>query len=208
MKVLIATTNKGKIREFNSLLEGLDIEVIGLGECGVTPVPSIEEDGQTYAENTLKKAKTMHQLTGLPVIADDSGLEVDSLHGRPGIFSARFAGPGASDDDNNRKLLALLGQTPNRKARFRAAVVLVDNGVEEVFTGAIEGTIAHHPAGSEGFGYDPVFIPEGYAQTFAEIGTHIKNKISHRARAMEKLKNYFSSVLHPRLTARIPGLTR
>jgi XTP/dITP diphosphohydrolase len=193
LKVLIATTNKGKIQEFNYLLEGLDIEVIGLAEYGT--VPSVEEDGQTYAENALKKARTMHQLTGLPVIADDSGLEVDSLQGRPGIFSARFAGPDASDEDNNRKLLALLGQTPNRQARFMAAVVFVDNGVEEVFTGTIEGTIAHHPAGSEGFGYDPVFIPEGYAQTFAEIGTHIKNKISHRAKAMEKLKNYLSSVL-------------
>jgi len=193
LKVLIATKNKGKILEFNSLLKDLDIEVIGLDQCGVN-VPSIDEDGQTYEENALKKARTMHQLTGLAVIADDSGLEVDSLQARPGIFSARFAGTLASDKENNQKLLTLLEGSPDRKARFKAAIVLVDNGIEKVFTGTIRGTIAAHSSGSEGFGYDPVFIPEGYTQTFAEIGIHIKNKISHRARAMEKLKNYLCTI--------------
>lgn len=192
MKILIASTNKGKIREFYSLLKDLDIEVIGLDQCKIE-IPSVEEDGQTYEENALNKAKTMHRLTGLMTIADDSGLEVDSLQGAPGIFSARFAGSQATDKENNQKLLTLLDGKNNRKARFKAAIVLVGHGIEEVFIGTIDGKIAIKPAGNEGFGYDPLFIPEGYEKTFAEIGQFLKNKISHRAIAMEKLKKYFIS---------------
>ena len=190
MKVLIATTNKGKVREFYCLLKNLDIEVIGLDQCGIE-IPSIEENGQTYEENALIKAMTMHRLTGLMTIADDSGLEVDCLQGAPGIFSARFAGPQALDEENNQKLLRLLEDKKNRKARFKTAIVLVGNEVQQVFIGTIDGNIAIKPAGNEGFGYDPLFIPEGYDKTFAEIGQDTKNRISHRARAMEKLKNYF-----------------
>lgn len=193
LKVLLATTNKGKIREFSSLLKDLEIEVIGFDQCG-TEIPAVKEDGQTYEENALKKAKTMHRLTGLMTIADDSGLEVDSLQGAPGIFSARFAGPQASDEENNQKLLDLLKDKENRKARFKAAIVLVSHGIEKVFIGTIDGTIAKEPAGNKGFGYDPLFIPDGYDKTFAEMGPDIKNSISHRARAMEKLKNYFQGI--------------
>ena len=164
--------------------------MIGLDQCGIE-IPSIEENGQTYEENALIKARTMHRLTGLMTIADDSGLEVDCLQGAPGIFSARFAGPQALDEENNQKLLRLLEDKKNRKARFKTAIVLVGNEVQQVFIGTIDGNIAIKPAGNEGFGYDPLFIPEGYDKTFAEIGQDTKNRISHRAKAMEKLKNYF-----------------
>ena len=190
MKILIATRNKGKIHELSTLLRGTSFEAVGLQEF--PHAPSVVEDGTTYEENALKKARIMHELSGLITIADDSGLEVDVLNNAPGVYSARFAGLAASDEENNQKLLSELKGIPDEKrnARFVAVVACVGKGIEEVFRGVVEGRITHEPAGTLGFGYDPLFIPEGFDRTFAELGDSVKNEISHRAKAFNKLVEF------------------
>jgi XTP/dITP diphosphohydrolase len=154
-------------------------------------IPDIEEDGATFFDNALKKAKSVAEYTGEIVIADDSGLEVDCLEGRPGVHSARYAGDGADDEKNFLKLLdELRGVDPGtRGAAFRCVLVLYEpDGTYTAFEGALRGRITESPAGSEGFGYDPVFYVEEYGKTVAELGPEIKNRISHRAEAFRKLK--------------------
>lgn len=154
-------------------------------------VPEIVEDGSTFFENALKKARTVSEYIGEWVIADDSGLEVDYLNGRPGVYSSRYSGPDATDEENNRRLLEELDSAPKEKrgAAFRCVLVLYKpDGTYQSFEGELQGAITEAPAGHEGFGYDPVFYVEEYGKTVAELSPDIKNRISHRAEAFSKLK--------------------
>ena len=182
MKILLATKNPGKIREMNWLFRDTNIEFIGLEI--LKEVPDVVEDGKTYHENALKKAMTFFKLASIPTLAEDLGLEVEYLKGAPGILSARFAGEGATPQENNQKLLNLLTGVPEEKrnARFIAVLCLVIDGNPYFFEGEIQGRILDRPRGESGFGYDPIFVPDGYDRSFAELGADIKNQISHRAR--------------------------
>ena len=184
MKIVLATKNRGKVAEFAAIL-GDKVELITQAEAGITE--SAEENGTTYAENSRLKAKFIFEKTGLPTMADDSGLECDALDGAPGVYTARFAGDGATDSTNIDKLLAVLDEEENRKARFVAHITLVMPNYEIHCEGTLNGEITRGRRGTNGFGYDPVFIPEGYDKTFAELGVDVKNGISHRARAVKKL---------------------
>lgn len=188
--LVLATRNPGKIMEMQEILKDAPVDVVS---CGAFPgLPEIAEDGETFEENAKKKALSTALATGEVALADDSGLEVDALGGAPGVRSARFAGAvlarGASRDRANlEKLLSLLKDVPDpeRTARFRCVVAVASpEGRVEVAGGACSGKIAFAPRGSSGFGYDPVFVPEGYDRTFAELGPETKNAISHRARAL------------------------
>lgn len=183
-KLLVATHNPGKVREYRELLAGLPLEVTYLDAEGITQ--DVDETGATFTENAILKATTYAQLTGLWVWADDSGLEVDALGGAPGVYSARFAGPDASDADRYRKLLDALAGVPwdRRTARFRCTVALATpEGAVRTAGGVCEGTIAFGPAGSNGFGYDPVFYLPEHGLTMAQLPPEMKNEISHRGRA-------------------------
>ncbi len=195
MKILIATKNQGKIKEIKSLLSEFDVQVVGLDE-----MPGIEEpveDGSTFQENAFKKASHYWKAFGLSTLAEDSGLEVFALDNRPGVYSARFAGEGATDQQNIEKLLELMKDIPTaqRQARFVAVVCFIHQGRAYYFEGEVRGRIAFEPRGSEGFGYDPVFIPDGYDRTFAELGVETKNKLSHRAKAMQMFREFLSDLL-------------
>ncbi|MBN2538540.1 MAG: XTP/dITP diphosphatase [Deltaproteobacteria bacterium] len=188
-EIVFASKNRGKIRELNALLEGINITLSSLYDY--TDAPDIIEDGRTFLENALKKARVISDYAGRTVIADDSGLEVDYLEGAPGIHSARYSGAGATDEKNIRKLLEELEgvSVEKRGAAFKCALVLYrTDGTFETFEGKLEGTIATEQAGSEGFGYDPVFIVPEYGKTVAQIDPDTKNRISHRAMAFAKLK--------------------
>jgi len=187
MKVIIATKNEGKVKEFRQLLAPYGYEPLSMTEAGVNA--EIVEDGETFEENAHIKAKAVHKLTGLPVIADDSGLEVEFLGGAPGIYSARYAGENATDRQRNQKLLDEMQgvDMPLRGARFVCAIYFIgENGKEYCVTGTLDGFIGYEPMGSEGFGYDPIFMLDEDT-SLAQIDSKEKNKISHRARAMKKL---------------------
>ena len=187
-KLLIATRNRGKLEEIREFLAGLPLAVIGLGGAG--EVPEVEETGETYAENALIKARAATAATGLAAVADDSGLEVDALGGAPGVRSARFAGPGATDADNNQLLLARLAGVPaaGRAARFVCTAALVLPGDGEIATrGEVAGRILEAPRGRGGFGYDPLFFYEPFGLTFGEAEPAAKNRVSHRGRAFRAL---------------------
>lgn len=185
MKLVLATRNRGKIKELSALLAPLGYEVVSLEDF--PGVPEVPEDGATFAENAVKKATAVARHTGHLVLADDSGLEVDCLGGAPGVLSARFAGEHGNDRANNEKLLALLAGVPTEKrtARFRC-VVAVATPAGEVWTaeGSCEGIIADAPRGEGGFGYDPLFYVPELGKTFAELEPEVKNRLSHRARAL------------------------
>lgn len=190
MRVLIATMNEGKLREYQRLLAdvpGLELDTMASLDERI----DVEEDRGTFEGNARKKATEVAAVAGVPCLADDSGLEVDALGGRPGVYSARYAGEGATDASNNAKLLEQLRDVPDeeRTARFRCAIAVVDAAGRELASvdGACEGRIGHEPRGSHGFGYDPLFVPAGYTQTMAELGPQTKNRISHRALAAAKL---------------------
>jgi len=186
-KLLVATNNPGKVRELEKLLADLPVEIIFPAQEGLAL--DVEETGETFAENACLKAQTYAQASGLLTLADDSGLEVDALGGAPGVRSARYAGPGASDEDRYRKLLAVLSKVPEaqRTARFRCVVALArPDGTVSTADGTCEGQIGFEPRGEYGFGYDPVFLVDGYeGQTLAELPPDLKNEISHRARAVQ-----------------------
>jgi XTP/dITP diphosphohydrolase len=200
MKVLLfATRNRGKLAELRELLRDLPLELRGLEGMSV---PEVVEDGDTFAANATKKALEVSRATGLPALADDSGLEVDALGGAPGVISARYAGPNATDAENNDKLLAALEGLPAsaRGARFRSVLALADvrgplDGEVLRTEGVCEGIILPAPRGTGGFGYDPLFYSPELGASFAQIGVGKKNDLSHRARAMklmkDKLKDYF-----------------
>jgi XTP/dITP diphosphohydrolase len=185
MDLLLASRNAHKTREFAEIL-GNGFEVSDL--CAATSRP-IEETGRTFEENAILKAIAVSQDRHLLVVADDSGLEVDALDGAPGVFSARYAGPNATDQENVDKLLAELREKEPRTARFRCVIALARAGeLLGTFEGVAEGVIVDLARGSAGFGYDPVFMPKGFEQTFGELSAAIKNRISHRAKAIAKLR--------------------
>jgi XTP/dITP diphosphohydrolase len=188
-KVVLASGNKGKVREINQILAGLDIQVVPQTEFGV---PEIEETGFTFVENAILKARNAAQHTGLPAIADDSGLEVDALRGEPGIYSARYAGEGASDEQNLRKLLTALQGVPEpeRGARFQCLMVYMAHDRDPtplICQGTWEGSIAGEARGDNGFGYDPVFYVPEHECTAAQLASDEKNSMSHRGQALRKL---------------------
>lgn len=186
-EVILVSRNAGKIKEFKLLLRGLVEKICTLCELG--SVSKIIEDGITYSENALKKARQVSILTNQVCLADDSGLEVEGLKGKPGILSSRFAGDGSSDEENIAKLLSQLVDKPDRKARFVCSLALVfPDGREVIAEGKCEGIILHKPRGAGGFGYDPVFFLSDLNKTMAELSLHEKNQISHRARAVRELK--------------------
>jgi XTP/dITP diphosphohydrolase len=189
VKVVVATRNKGKLREIVPLLAGLELQLLTIDE--VAPDAELREDGVTFVENALAKARQAAHATGLPAIADDSGLEVDALDGAPGVHSARYAGPGADDAKNNAKLLESLRGVPpaRRSARFRCVAVFVDpaRGIEIVREGTSAGEILEAPRGEDGFGYDPLFLSRAVRRTMAELPLEEKNRISHRAAAFRAL---------------------
>ena len=191
--IVIATKNKGKLREFRSILTDAYDDIFSLADFD--DIPDIKETGLSFRENAFIKAKTTSDFLGMDAIGDDSGLVVDALGGVPGIYSARYAGEGASDNDNNEKLLSELKGEKNREARFVCCIALVlMSGAREFFEGECRGQIIQEKRGESGFGYDPVFYVPQYGKTMAELGPEIKNRISHRAIASEKLLSYFSNL--------------
>jgi XTP/dITP diphosphohydrolase len=183
-KIILATNNPHKIRELKSLLSELNVEITTVAD--LQDPPTLREDGSTFQENALQKARAVHAATGLPALADDSGLEVFYLNGRPGVVSARYAGKGANDERNNDKLLSEMRGVPprRRRAQFRAVTAFVDGEREIVTEGVCVGKLEEMPRGTNGFGYDPIFIPDGFTRTYAELTAEEKNQISHRSKAI------------------------
>ncbi|MCI7326435.1 XTP/dITP diphosphatase [Hornefia butyriciproducens] len=187
--IIAASKNANKIREMNEITAKLGLHIISRDEAGLPDV-EIEEDGATFEENSFKKANEIMKLSGHIAIADDSGLEVEYLHEAPGVYSARFAGEDASDEKNNEKLLSLMEDLPyrDRRARFVSVITMVwPDGRKLVARGECEGHILTEPIGENGFGYDPLFVPDGYQRTFAQLSAEEKNRISHRAKALTRL---------------------
>lgn len=195
MEILIGSFNAHKVQEIRAMLAG--IGNLQLRACNEIPgLADVPETGTTFRENALIKAKSYATSTRLPCFADDSGLEVDALDGAPGVYSARYAGPTANDRSNRAKLLAALKDVPEeeRTARFTTVICYLDeHGQPHYFDGSIEGHLLSEERGTSGFGYDPLFVPGGYAQTFAEISASEKNRISHRAVAMKLFTKYLRS---------------
>lgn len=194
-KLILATRNNHKVRELKSFLSDIDIEVLSLNDISDNIV--LKEENNTFEENALQKAHIVYDHTKMLSLADDSGLEVFYLNGRPGVFSARYAGDDATDEINNQKLLAEMRGVPSRRrgAQFRSILVLVGKGIEETTEGICAGVLGESPRGTNGFGYDPIFIPDGFTKTYAELTAEEKNRISHRARSFAKMKEVLKSKL-------------
>jgi XTP/dITP diphosphohydrolase len=183
--LLFATNNPHKLREIQDIL-GNDFHILSLKDVSLDA--DIPETRETIEGNAAQKAWYIHEKTGMNCFADDTGLEIEALDGRPGVYSARYAGEGCSFDDNINKILQELSGAENRKACFRTVICLIIDGREHLFEGRIDGIITTKRHGAEGFGYDPVFLPDGQRQTFAEMPAYLKNGISHRGRAAEKMR--------------------
>lgn len=194
-KLIVASNNFNKINEIRDILRNLPVEILSMKDAGINL--EIEESGETFLENALIKANEIHTLIpDAMVLADDSGLSVDILGGAPGIYSARFSGEHGNDKKNNEKLLTMLKGEMNRSARFICAMVLITEKGEEIkVQEEIEGNISEEEIGTNGFGYDPLFYIEEYNKTFAEVGAEIKNKISHRAKALCKIQHEITRIL-------------
>ncbi|MFQ5893415.1 MAG: XTP/dITP diphosphatase [Nitrospinota bacterium] len=195
-RLVVATRNAGKLKEIRAILSGLPVEVVSLADY--PDLAPVEEDGATFEANAVKKAVHVARATGCLTLADDSGIEVDALDGAPGIASARFAGPEATDAANNAKLLRLLADVPeaDRTARFRCVVAIATlEGRVEVAEGVCEGLVAHGELGEKGFGYDPLFLVPAYGLTFGELPEGIKNAISHRGRALQATRKALEALL-------------
>lgn len=190
--LVLATGNPGKVAELRDLLADLPLTLIPASDLD-DPL-KVTEDADTLAGNARKKARAFHEQTGQPTLADDTGLEVAALDGGPGVHTARFAGPDATPDDNKRRLLDLMEKVEDRRARFRTVVALIDHeGTARTFEGVCNGTITTTPRGDGGFGYDPLFQPDGYDQTFAEMPPDLKNQISHRRKALDAVYRFLSN---------------
>lgn len=189
MKIVFATNNAHKLSEVQAVL-GPSFELVTPRMCGITE--DIPEDCPTLEGNALQKARYVRMRTGLDCFADDTGLEVEALDGAPGVHSARYATDGHDFAANNRLLLANLAGKENRRARFRTVIALLVGEEEHLFEGIVEGRILDHACGTEGFGYDPLFVPDGYDRTFAEMSADEKNAVSHRGRAVRKLSEFLS----------------
>jgi XTP/dITP diphosphohydrolase len=195
-EIVIATRNRKKLKELKKYLKGLDAKVVSLG--GFAGVPEVKEDGPTFIANAVKKAETVSRLIGKAVLADDSGLEIAALGGRPGVKSARFAGPSKDDIANCLKVLRLLRHIPSgqRSARFVCAVAIADKGrAVKVIEEHCGGKIAFSIRGSHGFGYDPLFLIPKYGRTFGELGPKVKDAMSHRAKALKKARKFLRKYL-------------
>ena len=194
MQLIFATHNKNKLKEVKSLVPD-SIQLLSLDDINFDT--EIEETAETIEGNALLKAKTIYEKTGINCFADDSGLLVDALNGAPGVYSARYAGEQKNNEDNMQKLLYELQNHANRNAHFKTVMALILDGKEYLFEGKIEGKIITEKLGTNGFGYDPIFIPDGYNETFAQLDSETKNTISHRARALQKMLEFLvtSSVL-------------
>lgn len=194
--LLIATSNAGKVTELAALLAELDCRVIGFADLPEAP-PSIEETGETFADNAWLKAEHYHRLTGLPALADDSGLEVDALDGRPGVYSARYGGDGLSSAEQIELLLKEMEGIPGdlRQARFVCSIALAGDGLKQMFEGQCEGFIARAPKGENGFGYDPIFIDAELGRTFAELTRDEKATRSHRGKALLQARQFLGKWL-------------
>jgi XTP/dITP diphosphohydrolase len=193
-RIVLASNNDAKFREIAQLLEGNRIEILPQSKFGI---PEVEETGQSFVENAILKARNASTISGLAAMADDSGIEVDALNGAPGIFSARFAGKGCSDQDNNNNLLAELKDVPDqeRDARFQCVIVYMRHAHDAmplICTGTWEGRILHQERGVNGFGYDPLFYVPTHGCSSAELPPEVKNQISHRAQALRDLQSFFN----------------
>lgn len=186
-KIVFATNNQHKLEEIREITKG-KFEILSLADIDCHD--DIPETGATFEENALIKAQYVKDKYGLDCFADDSGLEVDALDGKPGVYTARYAGQDATSEDNMQKLLLALRDNSSRGARFKTVIALIENGSQLFFEGTIDGVISQTKYGNGGFGYDPIFIPNGYSKTFAELDISIKNEISHRAKATAKLIEY------------------
>ena len=195
MNVVLATHNLHKVEEIRKILsgppcveKGLSIDFLSLDNF--PEIGEIIEDGTTLEENARKKARTVYHQTGLLSLADDTGLEVEALAGRPGVYSARYAGERATYQENNEKLLLEMKGVPRpgRAAKFRCVISIIGNGIDEIAVGEVDGIILNELRGTNGFGYDPLFMPDGYELSYAEMDMELKNKLSHRARALEEAK--------------------
>lgn len=194
-KLVLASQNKGKIDEIKSILKDFDIEVLGISD--IISIKDIEENANTLEGNAKIKAEYVHNLVGGYTLADDTGLFVEALNMEPGVHTARYAGENSSDYDNRKKLLENLSNKDNRKAFFKTVLVLIDDmGKEYIVDGICNGSISEEERGETGFGYDKVFIPDGYNKTFSELSSEIKNKVSHRAKALDELKILLVEVLN------------
>lgn len=192
-EIVFASHNEGKIKEIKKLLAPYGIKVKSALD---TNLPDVEETGKTFEENSLLKSRTIAKLVNMPCLADDSGLCVDALNGAPGVYSARYA-PNRDFDKGMEKLLAEMEKSPNksRNAHFSCVISLAwPDGQYKVFAGQVDGKIAFHKMGAGGFGYDPLFVPEGFTSSFAQMSQEEKNKISHRGRAVEKLKDFLNNL--------------
>jgi len=199
MNIIVATRNPGKVREIRRVMKDLDVKIHSLRDF--PDAPAIEEDGKSFSENALKKARFYARYFGETAIADDSGVEVDALKGRPGIYSARYVREGASDRENNRKLLREMEGIPlsRRGATFRCSIAIVSPGVkEEVVEGACRGRIGFRETGRKGFGYDPLFLLPRYGKVMAQLSLDEKNRISHRGKALRKLRKVIGEFIDVR----------
>ena len=187
-KLILASRNKNKIEEMKQLVAHLGIDVFSA--LDFPDLEEVEEDKPTLEGNALKKARYVNQQTGIPALSDDTGLEVEALDGAPGVFSARYAGENATYQDNVLKLLGALNGKKNRAAQFRTVVALVDGEKEWTFEGVCKGKIINEQIGKKGFGYDPIFMPDDFAETFAQMDPNIKNLISHRGKAVQKFVEF------------------
>lgn len=186
--LLLASHNQHKLEEFRQMLPP-EYQISSLSDIGFST--EIAEPFDTFGENALAKTSFIFQHTGMACFADDSGLEIDALEGKPGVRSARYAGEGRSSEDNINQVLKELGTNPERNARFVAVIAYqLSETVAYLFKGTVEGTIGYNPIGEGGFGYDPIFIPSGFDLTFGQLPSHLKNQISHRAKAVELFLNF------------------
>ncbi len=192
MKLVFATNNQHKLDEVRKISAQHNIEIVSLAEIDCHD--DIPETADTLDGNALQKAQYIREKFGLDCFADDTGLEVEALDNAPGVYSARYAGPGHDSEANMKKLLKEMEGKENRKARFRTVIALLLGGETHLFEGIVEGSITTEKRGENGFGYDPVFVPQGYDKTFAELGNDVKNKISHRARAVEQLEAFLAQL--------------
>lgn len=194
-RLILSTHNKGKVKEIESYLKDFNIEVLSISD--IISISDIEENADTLEGNAKIKAEYIIDKAEGYILADDTGLFVEALDGNPGVHSARYAGEDVSDDENRKKLLKSMKNISNRNAYFKTVLVLIDKDNNEyIIDGVCKGYITQEEKGTMGFGYDSVFIPEGYSKTFAELDLCIKNKISHRAKALEKLKNLMVDLLN------------
>jgi len=203
VRLVAATRNPGKLAEIQTLLDGAGWHVAALDD--VSPAAVLGEDGLSFEENARQKARAAFAAVKTWVLAEDSGLEVDALEGDPGVMSARYCGPDASDAERNRVLLERIVAVPDEKrtARFRCVACVIDPaGNEALFEGACAGRISHHQRGRAGFGYDPIFIPDGFSRTFAELGAETKDRISHRAQALRQVADYLRGRVRPQADTR------